>query len=30
MLDMPGQVDPDPQAAANLQKRLGVETLFRG
>jgi hypothetical protein len=30
MLDMPGQVDPDPQAAANLRKRLGVETLFRG
>jgi len=30
MLDMPGQVDPDPQEAANLRKRLGVDTLFRG
>lgn len=29
MLDMPGQVDPDPQQAANLRKRLGVDTLFR-
>ncbi len=29
MLDMPGQVDPDPREAANLRKRLGVDTLFR-
>lgn len=29
MLDMPGQVDPDPQETANLRKRLGVDTLFR-
>lgn len=29
MLDMPGQVDPDPLETANLRKRLGVDTLFR-
>jgi hypothetical protein len=29
MLDMPGQVDPDPRERANLQERLNVDTLFR-
>jgi hypothetical protein len=29
ILDMPGQVDPDPREVANLQRRLGVDTLFR-